>query len=473
MRTTREWQFLQALKRAGNTHPTTSNNHAGDLAIRCPACPIPGFNCQPSDIGPGNSHLFTRHVSFDGSFQLGRRNKAYDSWDLCLTDARMYFVGSKPYLEFLERVKRLGHRLTTRDADCNNHKAADTTWTKFTGVDETGLGCVVCARHSFFMPLGTVNFFEGERYAYADYAFASVLLRALLEGINSCGIHYDIMCHYLKNLWQRWASLNAPLSPLTPDLFVTFITAIPKFHLAGHTDGCWARFSLNHMFGVGRLDAEGGERCWSNLNHAAGSTLEKGPGSRVDSLNHVMHQWNWCKTVEMADFILRKWKEAVDMSHQQQAAWQEFSSTLDASKVSAWELLDIKPSYDQATKQWVSVFALPDPPAMSITATLKKLTAREQAAASAPSTHIPAVGAALWIATAMEITVSQHRLHCDVKAWGENPTPRQALEIATRRKSLLAQVQESHKSSALFLPIPIPVDNTPLQADDQGKPELL
>lgn len=32
-----------------------------------------------------------QHVSYDGNFQLVRKNKAYDSWDICLTEGRMYF----------------------------------------------------------------------------------------------------------------------------------------------------------------------------------------------------------------------------------------------------------------------------------------------------------------------------------------------------------------------------------------------
>lgn len=110
------------------------------------------------------------------------------------------------------------------------------------------------------------------------------------------------MCHYVVHFWDRVASLQPPLYPTQ---FEQFLAAIPKFHLAGHTDKCFARYSLNYMDGVGRLDGEGGERCWSNLNHAAGSTSERGPGSRVDALNHVMHQWNWCKTVEMSKSTLK------------------------------------------------------------------------------------------------------------------------------------------------------------------------
>ncbi|KAG8725949.1 hypothetical protein FRC10_007607, partial [Ceratobasidium sp. 414] len=114
MRATREWQFLQVLKRAGSQETLFDKERAGDLALRCPACPIPGLNCQRADIRPDNWHLFTQHVSFDGSFQLCRKNKVYDAWDTCLSNGRMYFVESSGYEKFLGRVKALGQKLSTR-----------------------------------------------------------------------------------------------------------------------------------------------------------------------------------------------------------------------------------------------------------------------------------------------------------------------------------------------------------------------
>ncbi|KAG9079400.1 hypothetical protein FRC06_007757, partial [Ceratobasidium sp. 370] len=260
-------------------------------------------------------------------------------------------------------------------------------------------------------------------YAYADFALASVLFCVLSEGVTSCGVHYDIMCHYLKKLWNRWAILETPLSPLTPDSFILFIAAIPKFHLAGHTDGCRVRFSLNHLFGVGRLDAEGGELCWSNLNHAVGSTMEKGPGSCVDTLNHVMHQWNWSKTVDMASFLLRKWQEAKEMSKKQHDSWIEFSSSLDPTQTASWASMSTEPTYDTTSRQWTSVFSLPDPPgttsksfvshfltpemsAMSLATKLKELSAQEQTNADAYSTSQPGPGVAAWVSTALETLAS-------------------------------------------------------------------
>lgn len=137
------------------------------------------------------------------------------------------------------------------------------------------------------------------RFSFTDFAIASAFRLFLDEGTHDLGLHYDIMCHYETNMWKRLKAVHAPVGPIEREELTDFAAAVPKFHLAGHTESCQSRYSLNHLTGAGRLDGEGGERCWANLNHSAGSTSEKGPGSRLDSINHVMQQWNWCKTTGM------------------------------------------------------------------------------------------------------------------------------------------------------------------------------
>jgi hypothetical protein len=115
------------------------------------------------------------------------------------------------------------------------------------------------------------------------------------EGAESIGVFYNIYCHWSKGFWNQAPSVLLP----GPGLTRPSNRGIPKYHLAGHTDSCYTRFSLNNMHGVGRLDAEGCERAWADLNQASGSTAEKGPGARIDSLNHCMQDWNWRKTIGM------------------------------------------------------------------------------------------------------------------------------------------------------------------------------
>ncbi|KAF8593702.1 hypothetical protein BDV93DRAFT_460460, partial [Ceratobasidium sp. AG-I] len=300
LRVVREWTLIQSMKRSG--YPATVAT--GSAVTWCPACPRPGVNYEPEDVQTDGyvRNIFAYQLSYDGNFHLVRKNKSYDEHDTCISDGSKYFVHQEEYKTYLDLMKDSAYAQNTKDANCNNHTAAKDTWVKQTGLAETGVGSVVCARHSIFMAGGTVNYYKGERFAYTDYAVANVLHLLRKQGTVRAGFFYDIYCHWVKNWWTRASQIPLPLGPVYQEHFLKLIGGIPKFHLAGHTDGCYAQYSLNNTTGVGRLDAEGGERCWAHLNHAAGSTSEKDPGARIDALNDIMDHWNWCKCVEMGKF---------------------------------------------------------------------------------------------------------------------------------------------------------------------------
>ncbi|KAG8713882.1 hypothetical protein FRC09_018212 [Ceratobasidium sp. 395] len=411
------------------------------------------------------------HMSYDGSFQLYRKDKAYDSWDQCLTDGRMYFAQSAQYNEFLSNVNTDGTNATSRHSACNNHKAADNNWVKFTGVAETGVGSAICARHSCFLPLATVNFNTPERFYYADFCFVSAITRSLSEGVTSVGIHHDILCHYIVKMWEQWARMKHPLRSLTPQDFLEFIASVPKFHLAGHVDICFILYCLNHIFGVGRLDAEGGERCWANLNHAAASTCKRGPGSRVDTLNYVMHQWNWSKTVRMALAIATRIVEARKMAHAQKLDWEAFHNTIDTVTTDHWATLSLEPqAVDGKT---TSVFSMPDTLEMSLSLKMSELALLESSATAVAGPSCQP-GTASWIVDGLELQNDQHQLVTDVKAYGTKPTPRQTAAIATRRAKLLRTLEKHRQLASQFFPLSTDMEPSAQSSDGTGgQPELM
>ena len=78
---------------------------------------------------------------------------------------------------------------------------------------------------------------------------------------------------------------------------VTFL--VPKFHLPAHITSCQWAFSFNWTKGVGRTDGEEPERGWANINAAASSTKDMGPGHRRDTLDDYFGDWNWKKLVKL------------------------------------------------------------------------------------------------------------------------------------------------------------------------------
>lgn len=124
------------------------------------------------------------------------------------------------------------------------------------------------------------------------------------------------------------------------------------------------------------MDAEGCERAWANLNQAAGSTSEKGHGSRIDTLNHCMQDWNWKKTIGMGkimdhkkkhtnvclkvSFLLKKHAESRRMAADQRSAWEAFDESVDSKLTRDWSKLSTDPQ--KTNGRWTSVFLMSTAP---------------------------------------------------------------------------------------------------------------
>lgn len=113
---------------------------------------------------------------------------------------------------------------------------------------------------------------------------------------------YDIMCQWWKNLLDRIE--KAPADLRWDFNLENLELAIPKFHLLAHAQPCQIPFSLNYKKGVGRMDGEGVERCWSSLNGISRSTRQMGPGSRKDTIEDHAGNHNWRKTVNMGKHVI-------------------------------------------------------------------------------------------------------------------------------------------------------------------------
>ena len=79
---------------------------------------------------------------------------------------------------------------------------------------------------------------------------------------------------------------------------------VPKFHLLAHIESCQQSFSFNYVRFVGWTDGKAPERGWADLNGLAYSTREMGPGSRQDTLEDHLGDWNWKKITSMGKLHL-------------------------------------------------------------------------------------------------------------------------------------------------------------------------
>ena len=132
------------------------------------------------------------------------------------------------------------------------------------------------------------------RYINTDYVVASVMKELAVHKVI---ISYDIACkwsiHHLERISDNHPDLNVD------DLEISYL--VPKFHLPAHGTSCQTDYSFNYAKGVGRTHGETVEQGWANVNLAALSTREMGPGARHLALDDIWSGWNWNKILGMGN----------------------------------------------------------------------------------------------------------------------------------------------------------------------------
>ncbi|KAG8711864.1 hypothetical protein FRC08_015340 [Ceratobasidium sp. 394] len=158
------------------------------------------------------------------------------------------------------------------------------------------------------------------------------------------------------------------------------------------------------------------------------------------------------------------------MSEEHQNAFNNFSQTIDVTLIHHWEAMRTEPELRNG--QWRSVFTLPEPTAMSVSAKIKQIELLEsQTTPGVLHSHVP--GLASWVASALDILAKQKWLHADVTPAGSSPTAVQALELPTGRKAILAELQHHHDQASKFLPTVFADAAAGPHGSSDGQPENL
>lgn len=339
------------LKRGGRSYDPTGieGTSPGELAVLCPACPIPSVNLPPNwqSVGKDSEYVnplcvrlpslmssilgisTTRPLGlmpvFDlrgGRFRAMRRTR---SWGLGLHTSlhgtrTVSTSGASPTKKrFVASILIPPHPALIDGCDkqmstCSGLSALDHANSKHTkGYATSGIVCTTC-RHEFILPEGAGPLQKGERfvfnhmpciyvtkfprrYANTDY----VVVRSTSHNPGTKKVaSYDIMCQWSVNLRTRLKDFPLVNAERLDDQIVARL--VPKFHLAAHKEGCRINFSLNYEPGVGRSDMEGPERTWSGLQ-GGGSTKDQGPGYWSDAMDDKFGHWNWSKLVRLGRAI--------------------------------------------------------------------------------------------------------------------------------------------------------------------------
>ncbi|KAI0060628.1 hypothetical protein BV25DRAFT_1806815 [Artomyces pyxidatus] len=461
----REFSHVRMGKRAGRGHVEAGMDGVlpGELAIKCAACPRPGINSPSSleQVPESQRWLYRPIFCMDANFRLKNRLRVNGAKDVSLGGASGYFVEPEGYACHILNA-------ATQDevsliCNCVGFSAINNANSKRSkGLRVTGVGAVTC-RHEFWQPNGIGDLQKGERYCNMDYIFFS----AFSHSRNKSGVvSYDIACQWSKNLWKRVDELPSHLQVPSSTEF-TF--AVPKFHLPAHGTLCQGPYSFNFLNGVGRTDGEGVERNWANMNGAASSTKQMGPGARQDAIdNHCGHA-NWRKTVGFGDSLLRRLVPAIAEAIKHRKVFADFQKMVEKEKPGAAE------TWEREVLSWEKDHNLPCPydmPASTITLDSVRLDlAKEDAAKGATDGVLAVMSSAELFMLAMEIEEAQRAVAADIIP---KPTAHQAARLQERRNALAKRLVRFRVQSSKAFPIRssvIPSEHVNLCEGEAAQPE--
>jgi len=132
---------------------------------------------------------------------------------------------------------------------------------------------------------------------YSDYSFCQAVKFGTQKGGSPLpvGLAYDIGCNWCIHFLERVRENPT----LDFDETTNLVVSVGKWHLAGHVEGCFNRYSLNFVKGAGRIDGEIMERIWSQLNRPAITARSMTDGHRRAALNTQIADINFKKMISM------------------------------------------------------------------------------------------------------------------------------------------------------------------------------
>lgn len=105
---TREWRYLQLLKRAGRAHAREGpkGTKEGECALLCPACPQPGKNLPHNGewrrVVREKRYLYAVFLALDANFRMKRRDVSSEEEDPSLGDGIAFFSKLEPYMKHID-----------------------------------------------------------------------------------------------------------------------------------------------------------------------------------------------------------------------------------------------------------------------------------------------------------------------------------------------------------------------------------
>lgn len=190
-RVTRQWRNLKLWKWGGVPYNTADPvPDAGSLAFFCLACPQPGINLPSNWESDPDTLAYTRTFVTDGNFTAIHNKDDRARPAVPLTAGDLFMVEESNYAAHLATAQEIKEvcrysvhqsfiQYRVQESTCHQHRAIADKFTKYAGLDISGIGATACSRHGVFCPGGCVNFQQGEGYVSSSVLFGCRSLMVL------------------------------------------------------------------------------------------------------------------------------------------------------------------------------------------------------------------------------------------------------------------------------------------------------
>ncbi|KAF9065627.1 hypothetical protein BDP27DRAFT_1366228 [Rhodocollybia butyracea] len=407
---------------------------AGDLAIKCPACPHPDINL-PSNwtkTSQEKSWVYKLFTAMDGNMKQVRLNASSEARDPGFNVGRAFFLDPVAHRNHVEQFDK---RFPPQRSTCNDYKAVSGAVERGREHNCTvsGIFSVFCAWHDTFRPQGTTDLRYNERHVDVDFAYLSQLRYDAPKIICSS---YDVMCQYSVNLTMRVESYPADLH--APHVFGDTQYVVPKFHLPSHVKECHTEFSFNYTPAPAKPMAK----------------HRNAVGGRWDTLDDHLCDWNWRKSITLVSYLLDRGDEVLKKREPVILAFQEMCEQLDKETVAVWR---------RSVEAWEADSSKPNPLVSTIrplsyhSVRLKLAKKDELRAQSGSQVVSREVSPVQMIVEGLELEEQQRRLRWDAGQLGQHATLLQQAKIKERATALARRVgawtaiQQFHLPAATIL----------------------
>ncbi|KAJ6464246.1 hypothetical protein C8R47DRAFT_992084 [Mycena vitilis] len=442
----RQYREVKRMKRAKRGHYVggARATKQGELALKCRACPQPGWNLPENweQIDPFYRYIYFIFLAVDANFRLSNRNVSSEAADPILGDGLGYFCKREGDDGYKAHIAK--HVKQQEISSCSGFQAMFQALTRrVKGLRTTGIGGVTCSRHNMWQGNGIGDLQLGERHCNIDFLIASVLMALNLIWVI---ISYDIACQYAINFWDRMSNMPDAMKPkVTRD---NLWWKVPNFHLPPHKKPCHSPYSFHWMWGAGMTHGEGVEQNWAFSNGAAASTRLMGPGSRHATLEDIFSYHNYDHRV-----LPKRLAVSIKEGEKHRSAFNAFNEgleTLRPVEVAAWRASVIaweaKQHKDASESPFDGVEEVSTLREIQLEIAAEEFLCTDDGV-EVEREHTPGS----LISMGMDLESQQRRLEIDVRAL-KDPTPTQKLAFTKRRTTLLKRIHKFRQVQAVYMP---------------------